>query len=95
MNDLLPIDQVAGLLNLVQQTPNVVVPLIENVISGLIFQEYYKALHSINLSENTPIHDHIGKLQLCSLDTHSYQLTKSVQSDSRVVLLNHSDIMLN
>ena len=59
MDDLLTIDQMAGLLNLVEHVADVVIPLVQSLICGLLdgargaLLEYDDALHAIDLGLNT------------------------------------------
>ena len=78
MHDLLSVDQVAGLLDLVQHVTHIIVPLIQLLIGRLLdgsagsLLEHNNALHSVNLGLNARLFNyHVAQLTLSQVHTHS------------------------
>ena len=78
MDNFLSVDQVAGLLNLVQHVTHVIVPLIQRLIGRLLdgpagsLFEHDDALHPVNLGLHARfLHDHVAQLTLCQVHTHA------------------------
>ena len=102
MDDLLTIDQMAGLLNLVEHVADVVIPLVQSLISGLLdgprgaLLEDDDALHAVDLGLDTgALDDHVAELLLGKVHTHTSKLGKSLQPDARVILLDSSNVVLD
>ena len=102
MDDLLAIDQMAGLLNLVEHVAHVVIPLVQSLICGLLdgprgaLLEYDDALHAIDLGlDACALDDHVAELALGEFHTHTRKLGKPLQPDARVILLDSSDVVLD
>ena len=102
MDDLLTIDQMAGLLNLVEHVANIEIPLVQSLISGLLdgprgaLLEDDNALHAVDLGLDTgALDDHVAELALSEVHTHTRKLGKSVQPDARVILLDSSNVVLD
>lgn len=95
MHDILSVNQVAGLFNLVQQCPDIVVPIVQDIVRELALREYHYSLHAVDLRRQSLAHHHVSDLCLCSVHTHSHQLGKSPETDALVILLYHSDVVLN
>mmetsp|Transcript_14936 Transcript_14936/g.14522 ORF Transcript_14936/g.14522 Transcript_14936/m.14522 type:complete len:227 (-) Transcript_14936:337-1017(-) len=85
----------ASLLYLVQQSPQVVVPIIQHIICELALLKHHYPLHPIYLGMETIVDHHISNLGLSSVYSHSDQVGQSGQLHSAVILLNDSDIMLD
>ena len=94
MNDVLSIDQMAGLFYLVQEASDIVVPVVQYVIGELALQEHDDPLHPVDLRSQPLVHDHIPDLHLSSLHADPDQRREPVQSDPAIVLLNHYMMML-
>lgn len=74
---------------------DVIVPLIEHIIGELVLLEHHDPLHPVDLCINPFVHHHISNLLLSHLLADSHQLRQSGQSDSLVVLLDDSDVVLD
>ena len=96
MDNFLSVNQVTGLLNLVQSGPQVIVPRVQLFVSELLaLVDCYDACQSVNLSSDTPVDHHVAKLILGALDRDTDQLTHAGQADAAVVLLDHSQVVLH
>lgn len=102
MDDLLTIDQMAGLLNLVEHVANVVIPLVQSLISRLLdgprgaLLENDDTLHAVDLGLDAgALDDHVAELALGEVHTHTRKLGKPLQPDARVILLDSSNVVLD
>jgi hypothetical protein len=92
----------AGLLNLVEHVADVVIPLVQSLICGLLdgprgaLLEDDDALHAVDLGLDTgALDDHVAELSLGEVHTHTRKLSKPLQPDARVILLDSSDVVLD
>ncbi len=102
MDDLLTIDQVAGLLNLVEHVADIEIPLVQSLISCLLdgprgaLLEDDDALHAVDLGLDTgALDDHVAELALSEVHTHTSKLGESLQPYARVILLDSSNVVLD
>ena len=96
MDYLFPVDELAGLLDLVESHLEIIVPSIESVICELLaLREDNNTSKSINLSLNSLIDDHIAEFVLCTFDRNTNTLAHTSKCDARVVSLDDSDVVLN
>ena len=96
MDYFFPVDELAGLLDLVKSHFKIVVPSIESIICELLaLRKDDDASKSINLSLNSLIDDHIAKFVLCTLDRNTNTLAHTSKFNARVVSLDDSDVVLN
>ena len=102
MDDLLTIDQMAGLLNLVEHVADIVIPLVQSLICGLLdgprgaLLKDDDTLHAVDLGlDACALDDHVAELALGEVHTHTRKLGKSLQSDARVILLDSSNVVLD
>ena len=102
MDDLLTIDQVASLLNFVEHVADIIIPLVQSLICGLLdgprgaLLEDDDPLHAVNLCLDTGALDHhVAELALGEVHTHTRKLSKPLQPDSRVILLDSSNVVLD
>lgn len=83
MNNLLSIDQVAGLFDLVKHTSHTVVPLIEGLICSLLnslctLLEDNEPLQAIDLSRYTALlNHHIAKFAFSLIHWHAHEVGKT------------------
>ena len=96
MDNLLPVDKMASLLNLIQSRLQVIVPTVQPLISELLaLIDSHYACQSVNLCTNPFVDDHITEFVLCSLHGNSNELTHPCKRDATVVSLNHTQVVLN
>ena len=76
MDNLLPVDKMASLLNLIQSRLQVIVPTVQPLISELLaLIDSHYACQSVNLRTNPFVDDHVTEFVLCSLHGNSNELT--------------------
>jgi hypothetical protein len=96
LRHLVPTDEMARRLNLVQGSLDVIVPRTQLIVRLLLLViEYNDALESVNLSEDTFVHHHVADLLLSSLQRDTSQCGQSVEADAAVILFDHSQVVLN
>ena len=95
MNDVLSMDQMAGLFNHVQDLPDVIIPFVQCIVCELLLLEKHDAAGPVDLSEDPLVNDHVTDLCFCTLLRHTNQVGKTVKIDLAVVFLNNPDVMLN
>ena len=96
MNNLFSVNKMTSLFNLVKGRLKIVVPRIEPLIRELLaFIDCHNASQSVNLGPDASIHNHVSKFILGALNRDTNKLTHSGQGDAAVVLLNHSEVVLN
>lgn len=84
MHNLLSIDEVTGLLDLVEHRAYIEVPLVEGLVSALLtcpgcaLLEDDDTLHPINFCcDASFLHDHVAQLALGELNRHTCELRES------------------
>ena len=96
MNNLFSVNKMACLFNLVKSRLKIMVPRIEPLISELLaFIDRHNASQSVDLGPDASIHNHVAKFILSAFHRDTNKLTHSSQGDAAVVLLNHSEVVLN
>ena len=83
-------------LDLIESRPDIAVPSRESIIRLLLFViEDDDALESVDLSKYALVNNHVADLLFGSLDGDTDQCCQPLQSDASVVLLNHSQVVLD
>ena len=96
MNDLLSVYQVARLFDLIEQAPNVSVPVFENALGGFIgLLKCNTPLKPINLGRNTFVNDHVAQFLLGPILGDTDQFRQCLDVDAAIVSLNNPEIVLN
>lgn len=102
VHDFLSVDEVAGLLDFLEHVPHVVVPLVEGLVRGLLNRatrallENNYTLHSVDFCTHTGFLDnHVSELLLSEIDADTGELSETLKTDARVVLLDSADVVLN
>lgn len=96
MNYFLPVNQVDGLLNLVQQSFDIDVPAVQVCVGCLIlWLESHFPGKTVDLGGETLVNNHVTDLLLGSILGNSNESGESRDLDLAVVLGGHSEVVLD
>lgn len=93
MHDIFTVNEVADLVDKLEQLANAMRPLIEQLSRVLTWRERHQTCRSVDLCPHVLVHNHVAEVLLGLLFAQRQQESEPLHANVRVVASHHSNVL--